>query len=395
MGKAKVVPRRLKTWGAATFGARRQFGAADGGAVFMRDGPLVVAVVLLVVILVLGLLLRPDQHLASLLVAPPTITAAACGIRLTALVAAVSCGAAILLDVLDGSWYTAIPAIHVIAILFVTAFVIALRGVRERNLRELIEVRAVSDAVQRVLLRPLPRRMGPLQIASVYHSSQPWARMGGDLYAVVRTPTGLRFVIGDVRGKGLPAVDDAVSLLGGFREAAPRAADLPELAAYLEESMETHFADAGETDDTAGERFVTALFLEISFDIGTVKAVNCGHYPPLLIGRTMTGSTHQRSHSPPLGLNSRNSADYVVDHFRLGVGETFLVYTDGVIEARDPAGNFFDLTGQAGQWAGQGPEHLIGHVLDSVRRHTGGPLMDDVAMVAVRRDAMPPAAPPA
>ncbi|MFC4032289.1 PP2C family protein-serine/threonine phosphatase [Streptomyces polygonati] len=344
------------------------------------------ALLLIAVILVLGFVLPESQHLASLLVVPPTIAAAVAGVRVTASIALLSCGIALLLDVMDGLWYSAIPGIHVIAIVCVTGFVIALRAIRDRSMRELIEVRAISDAVQRVLLRPLPRRIGSLSIASVYHSSQPSANIGGDLYAAVRTPTGLRFVIGDVRGKGLPAVDDAVTLLGGFREAAPRAADLPELAAYLEQSMETHFREAGETDSAAVERFVTALFLEVSNEIETVKTVNCGHYPPLLIGRKPEGPTPPRRPSPPLGLNSRSRGDYQEERFEFGPGETFLLYTDGVIEARDSAGNFYDLDAVVGQWSDSNPDLLLGRILDDLSRHTDGHLDDDVAMVAVRRD---------
>ncbi|MFG1807545.1 PP2C family protein-serine/threonine phosphatase [Streptomyces sp. NPDC049040] len=390
-GKLKSLPRRIAQRYAAVVGKqeRETYPAADDMPLAMRSS-LSVAVLLIAVIFVLGLLLRPDQHLASLLVAPPTITAAACGLPATAAVATVCCGLALVLDALDGSWYTSIPAIHVITIVFVTIFVTALRGVRDRSLRELIEVRAVSEAVQRILLRPLPERMGDVRIASVYHSAQPWANLGGDLYAAARTANSIRFVIGDVRGKGLAAVDDAEALLGGFREAAPRAADLPALAAYLEESMENHFEHAGETDESAAERFVTALFLEISDDAGdntrTVRTVNCGHYPPLLVGRSTAGLSYPSRESPPLGLNSRNRDDYDVEQFRLGSGEMLLLYTDGVVEARDASGAFYDLYANVGQWATQQPDRLLSDLLDSLRAHTGGSLDDDVAMVALRRE---------
>ncbi|WP_327286794.1 PP2C family protein-serine/threonine phosphatase [Streptomyces sp. NBC_01198] len=392
--KFAVTRQRIARHVAPAFGARVAYQPNGDVPSMGRDGPLFVSIALITIILVLGLLLRPDQHLASLLVAPPTITAAACGIRDTAIVATASVGFALLLDAVDGSWGTAIPAIHVVSILFVTGFVIALRRIRERNIGELLEIRAVSDAVQRVLMRPLPERVGALRIASVYHSSQPWAQVGGDLYAAIRTKTGLRCVIGDVRGKGLPAVDDAVTLLGGFREAAPRAAGLPELAAYLEESIENHFQDIEQTDETAGERFVTALFLEISNDFETVKSVNCGHYPPLLVGgpkrKAENDVRNPPHHSPPLGLNSRNSSDYHIEQLHLGIGETLLLYTDGVTEARNPTGTFYNLIDRTSQWTHTTPQRLLQHILNDLHHHTNNQLNDDIAIIAITREPTPP-----
>jgi hypothetical protein len=77
----------------------------------------------------------------------------------------------------------------------------ALRGRRERVLAA---VRSVAEAAQHALLRPVPATVGPFQVAVRYSAAAAEARIGGDLYALLPTPYGVRLIVGDVRGKGLP-----------------------------------------------------------------------------------------------------------------------------------------------------------------------------------------------
>ncbi|MEJ8652021.1 PP2C family protein-serine/threonine phosphatase [Streptomyces sp. MS1.AVA.3] len=92
----------------------------------------------------------------------------------------------------------------------------------------------MATVAQQVLLRPLPARSGALEIASFYQAAEEEAEMGGDLFAAARTTTSTRLIIGDVRGKGLPAYSHAALLLGAFRAAAHRQATLPRLAVHLD-----------------------------------------------------------------------------------------------------------------------------------------------------------------
>lgn len=78
----------------------------------------------------------------------------------------------------------------------------------------------VSEATRRVVLRPLPHRLGPLRVASLYMAAEGEAQIGGDLYAAARVEDSTRMIIGDVRGKGLTSISDASVLMGAFREAA-------------------------------------------------------------------------------------------------------------------------------------------------------------------------------
>ncbi|MEY7981442.1 serine/threonine-protein phosphatase, partial [Streptomyces pilosus] len=107
------------------------------------------------------------------------------------------------------------------ALLTVTLAGTLASALRVRRERTLAAVRSVAETAQHALLQPVPESVGPFQAAVHYSAAAAEARIGGDLYALVDTPYGVRTIVGDVRGKGLPAVGTAALVLGVFREAAP------------------------------------------------------------------------------------------------------------------------------------------------------------------------------
>lgn len=349
-------------------------------------GPFLIALAMIAAIMAVGFMLPRSQHLGSLMAAVPAATAALAGARPTAVIAVLSCGASLVLDAYDGLLGTSIFAVHLLAIILVSACVITFRTLRERNIRELTEIRAVAETVQRVLLRPLPRAVGDLCIRSAYHASQPQAVVGGDLYAVSSTHDTVRILIGDVKGKGLPAVDDAAALLGAFRNSARGTPSLPQLMATLEGAVQNHFEDISATDPNAAERFITALVMEIPEDGSCLRVINCGHPPPFVVEHGTARTVPTMQPTPPLGLNSTRTPDYAMTVLPLSAEAIVLLYTDGAIEARDPEGTFYDLGARISTWSGRDPGQLLRYVLDGLAAHVGGQLRldDDVAMVAVQ-----------
>ena len=231
-------------------------------------------------------------------------------------------------------------------------------------------------------------RLGPLRIASAYRASQAQAKIGGDLYAGVRTHGATRLIIGDVSGKGLAAIDDAGTLLGAFRESAHWYDSLPELAAHLEVSVGRHLQGVTDGDHNVAERFITALLLEIPDDHSAARVVSCGHPPPILARNGSITFLDSRAPAPPLGLSSVSPADHHADTFQLGEGDTLLLYTDGIIEARDRAGTFYPVTDRIAGWGWDEPQHLIDRILADLLTHVDGHLDDDAAMLAL--DISPP-----
>lgn len=342
-------------------------------------------VALVLIITGTGLVASTDVHLASLLIAAPALTAAISTARATAAVAVLSLVAAVICDIHDGLLRSPVLPTHVVALLVVSLFLLAACRVHDRNRREACQLRVVSEAAQQVVMRPLPRRIENLRVASAYRAAETMAEVGGDLYAAARTPYGVRLLIGDVKGKGLQALDDTAALLGAFREAVHQHRTLPALAAALEASVRRHVAEVSEADANAPERFITALLVEIPPGEDVVRTVSCGHPLPLLLRDGRVTALAGSAPAPPLGLAGLDPAGYHEDSFPLAPRDLLLLYTDGLAEARDRSGAFYsvaDLEPLPG--AACDPESLLGNVLADLIRHTGGRLNDDVALVAVQ-----------
>ncbi|MFF8954771.1 PP2C family protein-serine/threonine phosphatase [Streptomyces sp. NPDC014894] len=256
-------------------------------------------------------------------------------------------------------------------------------GARSRLRRELRRVRAVADAAQRALLRPLPPRLGGLSLAASPLS------VGGDLYAAVATPHGVRVLIGDVRGHGLPALATVATVLGSFREAAHDEPGLGGVLRRLDRSVQRHLREPERRPADDGEEFVTVLLLQIGAD-GCLLALNCGHpWPYRLGGDGGVRALASAEPLPPLGLFPLPAELSVRRCARLRPGETLFLHTDGAADARDAAGRFFPLEAvlaEAVTGPCPAPAGLIESVGSQLLRHTGGRLADDVALLVVRDD---------
>ncbi|WP_190018157.1 PP2C family protein-serine/threonine phosphatase [Streptomyces lucensis] len=286
---------------------------------------------------------------------------------------------------------------HYVAAYVCTALVGALGTIvaahRTRRERTLADLRYVAETAQRVLLRPVPRRIGNLVLGSLYLSAAAEARIGGDLYEAVRTAHGVRLLIGDVRGKGLLAVETAAALLGAFREAAHDEPDLAALARRMERSMSRRSDQLGGNE--TGERFVTAVFAEIPADGGRVRVVNCGHPPPLLVRPGEVLELDRGRPGPPLNLGMLVDDPYHVDEYAFRPGDLLLLYTDGVTETRDPAGEFYPLLQRMRSWGRPPPHELLERLHHDLLHHSRDRLRDDIAALAVWLPADEPSRTPA
>ncbi|MGW1810434.1 PP2C family protein-serine/threonine phosphatase [Streptomyces sp. NPDC002078] len=346
---------------------------------------LVIPIVLIVVITAVDQLVPADVHLGPLLVIAPAITASFAGPWLTGLIGFLATAAQAYIGWHFGVLASRNVMVQILALAVLSAMIVFGCVVRERHRRQLTQVRSVAEAAQHVLLWPLPERIGTLRIACLYLAAEDEAQIGGDLYAATRIIGGVRIMIGDVRGKGLSAIGEAALLLGAFREAAHRHTSLPDLAASLEQSVTRYLADFEPAEET-GERFATALLLELPDDDHSTRIVSCGHPPPLVLSPDSALTVPSLHPAPPLGIGELGPEGYKIDVLSFEPGDTLLLYTDGVIEARDAYGDFYPFETRASQWSEVGPESLLHHIQRDLLAHTRGRLDDDVALVALRRE---------
>ncbi|WP_328543228.1 MULTISPECIES: PP2C family protein-serine/threonine phosphatase [unclassified Streptomyces] len=115
------------------------------------------------------------------------------------------------------------------------------------------------------------------------------------------------------------------------REAVHDAPDLPTLAARLEKSIQRYSAQSGDVE----ERFATGLLAEVPEDAAVLRLLTCGHPPPLLLSGGTVRELEATAASPPFNLSALLGDGDHVDVVPFRAGDSLLLYTDGVSEARN------------------------------------------------------------
>jgi len=347
-------------------------GAPGMAGLFLVALPFLVMAAVVIEDLVAG----PGQGFLPVLSLGPALASVSHRAVHTALIGALALVLGVLLSINDGLTLSRRGVIIFVTVLGVTVAGVVASAARQRRERELAEVRAVAEVAQQVLLRPVPREAPPLEIAVRYISASAAARIGGDLYEVVSTPHGVRFIIGDVQGKGLPAVGTAAVVLGAFREAAYDAPGLADIAARIELSL---------LHQTAEEEFVTVVMAQVAAGEPVIEILNCGHPSPLLVRNGSGALVEPPERGLPLGLVELAESVRETISVPFAIGDQMLFYTDGVSEARDKTGNFYSVPESVSLLAGVDPGTGLDRLRDDVMRHVGHALEDDAATLLVKR----------
>jgi serine phosphatase RsbU (regulator of sigma subunit) len=233
-----------------------------------------------------------------------------------------------------------------------------------------------ADTMQRSLLPRVAPDLEGLELGAVYESS---ARVdvGGDVYDYLRLPDGrLAVVLGDVTGHGIEATADMAMAKFVFRSLAR---EHPEPGDFL----------ASANDVVVGEiasgKFITMAYLVVDA-AGEVACACAGHPPPRIVGAD--GRVAPLA-ATGLALGIEGGQSYREAHAPLAPGESVVVFTDGVVEARRGS-ELFGLE-RLDEVLVQGADlragELAAAVVDSCRSFVGGGLGDDVAVVVIRRTA--------
>ncbi|MFI9650425.1 PP2C family protein-serine/threonine phosphatase [Streptomyces sp. NPDC052040] len=360
----------------------------DVGWSWRSNRALVAVPVVLIVAITLADILAPESvHLGPLLVVAPALSASFGSSRLTAAIGALAVAALVAISVIRTSIFTSNHESQLLALVLICALTVLFCRLRERHTAELRQVRSVAEAAQQVVLHPLPERIGSLRIASAYRAATDQARIGGDLYAAVRTTTGMRLLLGDVRGKGLPAIEEAALVLGAFRSAAHREPELSALRTELDAIVGWSRCQPTKDCSDAEESFITAVLVDIPDGEPVIHVLNCGHPPPIRLHHGQATVLAPRQYTTPLGMGLPQAPQGGVDTFALEPGDSLVLYTDGVTEARDKKGCFYPLTERLAAWPEtESPEHLIDRLRDDIIAYCEGTFDDDAAAVVVRRD---------
>ena len=241
--------------------------------------------------------------------------------------------------------------------------------IRARRAREMAMAADIQEnAIPRVF-PPFPeeRRM------DLFASMEPAREIGGDFYDFYFTGPGrLVFLVADVSDKGVPAALFMMRAKTLLKNLAQTGLPLEETVAAANQAL---------CEGNAANMFVTAWIGEIDLDAGTVRYVNAGHNPPLVL-RAKDGSASYLRSRPGLVLGAMPVAKYRAGEIALEPGDALYLYTDGVTEQVDPNGELFGEERLQAFLAGGNflahPEICTGTIRAGVEAHAAGvPQSDD------------------
>jgi len=212
------------------------------------------------------------------------------------------------------------------------------RAQRRRSERLEYELDLARQVQQSLFPSPLPKVSGMRLAAANY----PARIVSGDLYdVIVIDPERVAILCADVSGKGFPAALMA-SELQAYVRATLRAAcvfadtslgPLPiQVVALVNDELSRHYGSG---------RYATMFFAEYDTSERLLRYVNAGQNPPLLLNPRATSVAELSTGGPPVGLF--DNATYEAGTVTVPEKGTVLIYTDGVVEARNRADEEFGL----------------------------------------------------
>jgi serine phosphatase RsbU (regulator of sigma subunit) len=178
-----------------------------------------------------------------------------------------------------------------------------------------------AQELQRVLI---PESLPPIAGFAVTSAYRPAQEVGGDFFQLIAKSEGSSlFILGDVSGKGLKAAMTVSLIVGTVRTLAEMFDDPAEILSGLNRRLHNRLHQG----------FVTCLILRLDPD-GACTFANAGHLPPFL-------NQHELKVSPALPLGLVASASYDETKIHLNIDDRLTLYTDGLLEARNPSGELY------------------------------------------------------
>lgn len=241
-------------------------------------------------------------------------------------------------------------------------------AMRERMEGELSVARSIQNDLLPAKLPPFDNCPDVAMAAKLI----PARTIGGDLYdSFVIDDEHLAITIGDVSGKGVPAALFMAVTQTMLRSLTVLEKSPEKLIFQLNNQLTAH-------NDSV--MFVTYFLAIVNFRTGETVCTNAGHNPVLLIRSSSGDISELRSvHGPALGVVA--DQQYGSSRVTLESGDRLVLYTDGVTEAFNAAGEMFGMARliQAAATAepDAAPEALLRHILDRLKTFVGGAEQSD------------------
>lgn len=244
----------------------------------------------------------------------------------------------------------------------------------EEQIRDLERDLELAAKVQRQLL---PRYVPTLPGIEIAAYSEPAHIVGGDYYDFFRCQDGLQgIVIADVMGKGLAASMLMSNLQASLRILGPEYGQPHQLIARLNELFRYNLKLI---------RFISIFLARVDAGSGRLQYCNAGHHPPLRWNAAAQSVHRLKPTGPAIGL--LHQAEYRTETVDFGSGDLLLLYTDGLVEARNAEGEEFGENRLA-DFLISGAQKKAGDFLSGLREtlkaFSGKEFQDDITMMAIK-----------
>jgi serine phosphatase RsbU (regulator of sigma subunit) len=257
------------------------------------------------------------------------------------------------------------------------------------NLLVLLEVadrlslKGELEVAREIQLAMLPTGTYTAGDAEICGVTRPANTVGGDFYDVLpldADPEGRVIItIGDVAGKGSPAALLMALLLAVLRTLVDEKLEARALVTRLNTQICRH---------SPGSRFITLFYGVYTPSTGALTYVNAGQNPPLL--RRANGSI-ERLEGTGIALGMFDGSAYQAIETTVRPGDLLLLYSDGITEAENPAGQPFEEAGLERLVAAHGtesPASLAPAILQAVESHArDSRFTDDLTVLILKRTA--------
>jgi len=259
-----------------------------------------------------------------------------------------------------GVFTVGLADLGILSFYFSLVLIIVLRSTRMSHQQAMLEGEmAAAREVQQLIVPEKFESVPGFTVESVYQPSQ---QVGGDFFQILpANDGGLLIVVGDVAGKGLPAAMLVSVLVGAIRTAAEDTHNPALILCKLNNRL------LGRT----GGGFSTAIAAHISSD-GWVSVSSAGHLSPYLDGREI-----ELDGALPLGITS--DCMYEATQLYLAPSSRLTFYSDGIVEAQNPAGQLFGFE------RARSMSILPASIIAEAARQFGQ--SDDITVVTVQRAA--------
>ena len=240
------------------------------------------------------------------------------------------------------------------------------------------------EIAREVQARLFPQKLPAMKTLEYTGGCIPARAVGGDYYDFLELREGhLALVLADIAGKGVSGALLMANLQANLRsQCAMAVGDLPQVLASVNRSF---------CENTGDASYATLFFADYDESSRTLRYANCGHLPPLLLcaerGSRERAGKVERLDATSMVVGLFKDWQCELAEVNLAPGDTLVLYTDGITEARSAEGEEFGetrLLDTLRSYCHLPVSHLLEAVVGAVQQFTGGEQQDDITLVIAR-----------